>query len=254
MNMDRKTSQGLRGVLRFKNGSSEGQIVKLRRDATIIGRDKGNVVIIDDTEASSTHCQIQKIGSDYHVFDMNSTNGTFVNGDRVVKAKLKPGDILTVGKTEFRFDLAQEAKLRNVMTAYQTASGGEEAKATFVGTVIEQEIAADKLMGIGIDIFYSDMSSENVVLPQRILYIGRSSPFGKFDRDPEISRKHMLVKLNDHGEIFIEDQGSTNGVFLNGKRITGMHKVSKADEVQIGANIKLRIKPVYQGSPHKNVS
>ena len=42
---------------------------------------------------------------------------------------------------------------------------------------------------------------------------------------------------NDNGEIFIEDQGSTNGSYLNGKRITGMHLVRPQDEVKVGTSL-----------------
>jgi pSer/pThr/pTyr-binding forkhead associated (FHA) protein len=53
-----------------------------------------------------------------------------------------------------------------------------------------------------------------------------------------------MVKVNDTGEIFIEDQGSTNGSFLNGKRITGMHLVGPQDEVRVGTStLKIRAKP-----------
>ncbi len=54
--------------------ASDGELIKLRRDSTIFGRSKGDV-IIDDREVSSTHCQFQVLGSDVFVFDMNSTNG-----------------------------------------------------------------------------------------------------------------------------------------------------------------------------------
>jgi pSer/pThr/pTyr-binding forkhead associated (FHA) protein len=52
-------------------------MVKLRRDATILGREKGDI-LIKDREISSTHCQIQFIEGVYHIFDMNSTNGTLL--------------------------------------------------------------------------------------------------------------------------------------------------------------------------------
>jgi len=93
-----------RGVLYRMSGSGQSEAVKLRRDATIFGREKGDI-IVNDHEISSTHCQIQEINGVYHVFDMNSTNGTFVNNERIVKAKLKDGDIITVGQTSFKFKL-----------------------------------------------------------------------------------------------------------------------------------------------------
>ena len=76
-----------------------------------------------------------------------------------------------------------------------------------------------------------------------MFFIGRASSFGKFEHDPEISRRHLLVKVNDTGEIFIEDKGSTNGSYLNGKRINGMHLVGPQDEIKVGTStIRIRTK------------
>ena len=77
----------LRAVLEFRSGPHASEAIRLRRDATIFGREKGDV-IVDDNEVSSTHCQIQCIDDTYHIFDMNSTNGTFVNSEKILKSKL----------------------------------------------------------------------------------------------------------------------------------------------------------------------
>src|SRR5687768_5823751 len=108
----------LRAVLTFLSGEHSDEAIKLRRDATIFGREKGDV-IIDDTEVSATHCQIQEINGVYHIFDMNSTNGTYVNNERIVKAKLKEGDIVTIGNTSFRIDLQEEKKIRHIPTVFK---------------------------------------------------------------------------------------------------------------------------------------
>ena len=68
-----------------------------------VGRDDRNSVIINDKMVSRFHAEIQKIRDDYYVKDLNSSNGTFVNGNRVPKdkyIKLCKGDIIRVGKNE----------------------------------------------------------------------------------------------------------------------------------------------------------
>src|SRR5690606_30280909 len=117
---EKKPDKKLRGILYYLNGEREGQAIKLRRDATIFGRDKGDV-LIPDTEVSATHCQIQCISGHYHLFDMNSTNGTHVNGQRIIKCKLKHGDLILVGRTTLRFQLEKESDVRHISTAYQSA-------------------------------------------------------------------------------------------------------------------------------------
>jgi pSer/pThr/pTyr-binding forkhead associated (FHA) protein len=59
----------------------------------------------------------------------------------------------------------------------------------------------------------------------------------------EISRKHLLIKLNDHGEVFVEDQGSTNGTYLNGAKIKGMHPLNASDTIRLGSiEVKVSVK------------
>lgn len=235
-----------RGVLYPIEGGKTSEAIKLRRDATIFGREKGDIVV-SDHEVSSMHCQIQNIGGVYHIFDMNSTNGTFVNNERIVKAKLSHGDIITLGQTSFRFQLEDESSVRHIATIFKSQSKkalSDSNKTSLVDTLIEGELRTSQAHVIVLQVGYHDGTSDEIELNQRTLFIGRASSFGKFEQDPEISRKHLMVKVNDTGEIFIEDQGSTNGSFLNGKRITGMHLVGPQDEVRVGTStLKIRARP-----------
>lgn len=234
-----------RGVLYFLADKGTDEAIKLRRDATIFGREKGDI-IIQDHEVSSTHCQIQNINAIYHIFDMNSTNGTFVNNERIVKSKLNHGDIVTIGQTSFRFQLEDESQVRHIATIFKSKDKRaltDSSKSSLVDTLIESELRSTQSHALILSIKYHDGTSDEVELIQRTLFIGRATSFGKFEADPEISRKHLLIKVNDTGEVFIEDQGSTNGSFLNGKRITGMHLVRPQDEVKVGTSLlKIRAK------------
>lgn len=67
-----------------------------------IGRATDNDVVIDNKLASRYHAIIQKIKDDYFLKDMESTNGTFLNGTKVPSdkyIKLEHGDTVTIGKT-----------------------------------------------------------------------------------------------------------------------------------------------------------
>ena len=233
-----KPDKDKRGVLVCISGKSQNELVKLRRDNTIFGREKADI-IVTDLEVSATHCQIQCIEDTYHIFDMNSSNGTFVNGQRIVKARLKEGDILEIGKTVFRFGLEDEKNVRHIPTLYSSTKKQDKAS-SLVDTLIERELKQASKVYLEIVVTYGNNHRETIELHQKLVYIGRASSFGHFDQDTEISRKHLMIKLNDTGEVFIEDQGSTNGAFLNGQKITGMHRVQATDEVRVGRCI-LRI-------------
>jgi len=63
-----------------------------------IGRAPDNALHVDNLAVSSHHARIFNDGGKLVVEDMNSLNGTFVNSQRVTRATLKPGDVVTVGK------------------------------------------------------------------------------------------------------------------------------------------------------------
>ncbi len=235
-----KKQQKLRGVLQNITEDGASESIKLRRDSTIFGRDKGDIVL-NDRECSSTHCQIQNIDGEYHIFDMNSTNGTFINSERIIKAKLKPEDVIKIGASTFKFVLEEESKVRHISTIFKKPGDGTNSKSSLVDTLIETELRSQRESVIHITIQYHDGKNDEFDLRQKIIFIGRASSFGKFDQDPEISRRHVKIKLNDTGEIFFEDQGSTNGTFLNGKKIKGMHLLKPNDTLQAGLT-KFKIK------------
>lgn len=225
----------LRAILDIRAPGIEPQQVKLGDEATIIGRSKGDLAI-NDKEISSTHCQIQCIKDVYHLFDMNSTNGTFINNERIIKSRLDTNDVITIVQTMLVFKLLPESAAKHISTVFQSAPKNQDefGRSSVVDTLIESEVFAQQFPEIKIDVKYNDGSTDTLLFNQEVVYIGRASSFGKFDGDSEISRKHLAVKLNSNSEILIEDQGSTNGVFLNGTKIKGIHRVSKNDTIRIG--------------------
>jgi predicted component of type VI protein secretion system len=68
----------------------------------VVGRDSACDIVLDNKLVSKKHALIQKIKDDFFITDLNSTNGTFVNKDRVPEGKyvkLEPGDKIKIGKT-----------------------------------------------------------------------------------------------------------------------------------------------------------
>lgn len=71
----------------------------------VIGRAPGCEIRIEDSYASSRHARLYDRDGHVYVEDMNSTNGTYVNGVRVAAQQLlRPGDVIRIGDTELRFD------------------------------------------------------------------------------------------------------------------------------------------------------
>jgi pSer/pThr/pTyr-binding forkhead associated (FHA) protein len=90
--------------LKVLSGEAKGVRIEIDQDETHIGRTHDNRLTIPSTAASSHHCEVVRAGRAYTIRDLNSTNGTSLNGIMVREARLKPEDVITVGGIEILFD------------------------------------------------------------------------------------------------------------------------------------------------------
>ena len=79
-----------------------GRTHDLNVDKTTIGRVEDNTFQIADASVSSHHCEIILRGSDVVIHDLNSTNGSFINGEKISESVLKPGQTLKLGQIELQ--------------------------------------------------------------------------------------------------------------------------------------------------------
>ena len=92
-----------RGTLKGMTGPWAGKRFALSKMVSVVGRVEGNEVVIDDDSVSRRHAEVRKSGPGYAVRDLNSANGTYVNGERVTEAPLRPGDVVKFGVVEFTY-------------------------------------------------------------------------------------------------------------------------------------------------------
>ena len=81
-----------------------GRTQELKVDKTTIGRVEDNTFQIAEPSVSSHHCEVLLRGSEVLIRDLNSTNGTFINGEKVTERVIKPGQILRLGQVELRLE------------------------------------------------------------------------------------------------------------------------------------------------------
>lgn len=81
-----------------------GRTHELKVDKTTIGRVEDNTFQIAEPSVSSHHCELLLKGPEVYVKDLDSTNGTFINGEKVSESLLKPGQILRLGQIELRLE------------------------------------------------------------------------------------------------------------------------------------------------------
>jgi phosphoserine phosphatase RsbU/P len=103
----------------------------------LVGRGPFNHVVLDDTTISRQHAKIAPEGGGHVVYDLGSSNGTFVNDHGVKRQPLRPGDVVRFGPFRFRF----EAAFNEDLALRQGGGRGEEV--TRVGMAVPSKILGE---------------------------------------------------------------------------------------------------------------
>jgi hypothetical protein len=82
-----------------------GTVIEVNRPDMIIGRHTGADIRLPLPDVSRRHCRLQFTEGRWHVVDLNSLNGTQINGEHVLRASLEQGDLLRIGGFTFTVDL-----------------------------------------------------------------------------------------------------------------------------------------------------
>ena len=95
------------GWLVGRSGSQSGQSFGLKRGNNTVGRDPRQAdVVVDDSTVSGGHARIKFEGGQFYLYDLASTNGSFINNRRVQRQLLMDGDIVRFGNVELVFKKA----------------------------------------------------------------------------------------------------------------------------------------------------
>jgi pSer/pThr/pTyr-binding forkhead associated (FHA) protein len=204
-------------------GGKEILRIPLKGPTMTIGRDPQCDLHLDNRALSRRHAQIEKRGAAIWVRDLQSQNGTFVNGARINDPQaLNGGDRIEVGRYEVRIDGVEEARQD---TPVLTLTGPE---------------GRHRFAMVGDEIILGRAPSCDIA-------IGHKS----------ISRRHMRIAVE--GDHFIaEDLGSQNGSRINNKRINGPTPFRIGDKIQMSEfTIEvgyLEAPETAAGSPQQKVS
>jgi len=107
-----------RPALIIYDGDEIGGLHTLTADLTVIGRTAGCDIVIPESRVSRRHAIIRRLAggpSDFEVVDLDSTNGTFVDGERVSQTVLEPGHKVAIGGRVLKYELVDKTDI-----AYQS--------------------------------------------------------------------------------------------------------------------------------------
>ncbi len=94
-----------------------GAEIELEAEHSLLGRDAGCEVVVDDKSVSRRHVLIERRGEEWAIRDQGSANGTYLDGRRVAEAVLKNGQQLRVGSVAFRVGIEEAAAPTVLMAA-----------------------------------------------------------------------------------------------------------------------------------------
>ncbi len=111
-----------RGLLVRIDATNAGQVFSVNENEFTLGRHPDNTGCIDDQGISRFHAKIHRDNAEFAIEDLNSSNGTYVNGKPVTRVDLKNGDTLQLGpRVSFRFSLASSAEERVMRQLYESS-------------------------------------------------------------------------------------------------------------------------------------
>jgi pSer/pThr/pTyr-binding forkhead associated (FHA) protein len=124
-------------ALRFEAGVRAGEVLRLLPDHELVfGRAPDVGIMLEDSRVSRQHAAISMAGQHVVVRDLGSRNGTFVNGQRVEKARLKPGDRIRIGASVIVVETVATVPVEAERTGLRAVAG--RIKQTPVVDVLER--------------------------------------------------------------------------------------------------------------------
>ncbi len=166
-----------------------------------IGRAADNTIVLTSRFVSGHHARIEPTGPGHRIVDVGSTNGILYEGQRVSGHDMYDGDVLRIG---------DPATGSFVTLTYRN---GNAVRAPLANKVVQSYALDPNDPQITIGRAGCDVLLEN----------------------PQVSRFHAQIDRAAGGAAILRDAGSSNGTFVNGQRLSGLHTLRPGDVIQIGA-------------------
>ena len=199
--------------LTFTSGTREGSSIELAGSVFRMGRAQECAVWTpSDSMVSAQHAKVVRLPTGYVLIDLESTNGTYLNGRRIQRATLADGDVVRLG--------AGGPEIRIQVLSPDRAA---VASAATISIPRFAELAGRKTRGSHV---------KDYVLGPGVSTVGRDPASAVHLESPIVSRLH--ARLTRHGEtVTVEDLDSANGTYLNGRRVS-RSEVAPGDLLVVG--------------------
>lgn len=212
--------------LTMRRGPQAGKVYPLTADVVTIGRGTKNDIIIDNDDVSRDHCRLVRVTADYELQDLNSANGTFINGQRVSSHRvLPPTSLIELGDSiTLEYERGEALETSEHVATQDPAQAVTEAFDNTYFLVVKMGRESERVY----------------TLQSEMIRIGRDLSNDIVIQDPEISRWHLQLLRGDGDEGYIvRDLGSTNGTVINGTRVTDNKPLHLNDQIELGSTARM---------------
>jgi pSer/pThr/pTyr-binding forkhead associated (FHA) protein len=222
----------------LSHGNDVLKTIKVAEDGIIkIGRSNQNDLVLDESAVSALHAEIEPEPDGFYITDIQSKNGTFVDGELVISRKLNHGNIISIGNYTLKFEYKEDEK-----RPAKTSSSISEAT-LMLDTSTHRAKLAKSLSEIGEskkktqlhgEIIFLDGSKNPLLLEKQITTIGKEASC-------DIPAKGLLVAkisaeiLKREDGFYIKPVGGKFAPKLNYKPIKTETKLNDFDMIEIGA-------------------
>jgi pSer/pThr/pTyr-binding forkhead associated (FHA) protein len=208
--------------------------IELAGDSKTIGREPSNDIVVENLLVSGYHARVDPAGKEYVLTDLQSKNGTFLNGERVTSTKLKNGDQILIGKHTLVFsldsaELQEDPKLTEETMFIQVAQGDAEPSEELAAPGLDSTAVSAERPAILA--FVSGGRGEHEI-KRKLVKLGKGEeadiPIGGLFTPrvaATISRRPTGYHLSPAGRAKVK---------VNGVQIGGSHRLREFDNIEIG--------------------
>jgi pSer/pThr/pTyr-binding forkhead associated (FHA) protein len=197
----------------------------LESGSLTLGRSESNQIVVSDLRVSRLHARIDHGPSGIELTDLQSANGTFVNGERVAHAVLRGGENIVVGSTSFRFERGGSRPTQQMATI----STSRELETVVLSDPLAMLVNDTKTPCL---VVTHGGRVRQFELADEALRIGREADNDIVLESPDVSRHHARVERRADG-FWLVDLGSWNGTYVTGRRIEEEH-LENGETIQVG--------------------
>jgi len=156
--------------------SLDGVVIKdvqVTKDKTTLGRRPYNDIVIDNLAVSGEHAVLQMVGSDVFIEDLNSTNGTYINGKAIKKQLLAHNDTVEIGKYKIKYLVEENQDYEKTLILQPGAQPPGAAPGSFASQSAPAGLGATSSTPASVKVLNGAAAGREVTLSKVVTTVGK---------------------------------------------------------------------------------